>query len=82
MWPNPQETADIVTFTGEILHGKLIFLYSVCSITKTEMGENCWIKIVEYIHKNLTNMASIKRRYSNNGSRVGGEDKDKKNFLN
>ena len=23
MWPNPQETADLVTFTEEILDGKL-----------------------------------------------------------
>ena len=28
MWPNPQETADLVTFTEEILNGKLHFLYS------------------------------------------------------
>ena len=26
MWPNPQETADVVTFTEEILNGKLDFL--------------------------------------------------------
>ena len=25
MWPNPQETAGLVTFTEEILDGKLIF---------------------------------------------------------
>ena len=30
MWPNPQETADLVTFTEEILTGKLHFL---CSVT-------------------------------------------------
>ena len=29
MWPNPQETADLVTFTEEILDGKLHFLCSV-----------------------------------------------------
>ena len=29
MWPNPQETADLVTFTEEILNGKLHFLCSV-----------------------------------------------------
>ena len=29
MWPNPEETADLVTFTEEILNGKLHFLYSV-----------------------------------------------------
>ena len=26
MWPNPQETEDLVTFTEEILNGKLQFL--------------------------------------------------------
>ena len=26
MWPNPQETADLVVFTEEILNGKLQFL--------------------------------------------------------
>ena len=26
MWPDPQVTADLVTFTGEILNGKLHFL--------------------------------------------------------
>ena len=28
MWPNPQETSDLVTFTEEILNGKLHFLCS------------------------------------------------------
>ena len=26
MWPNPEETANLVTFTEEILNGKLHFL--------------------------------------------------------
>ena len=29
MWPNQQETEDLVTFTEEILNGKLHFLCSV-----------------------------------------------------
>ena len=29
MWPNPQENADLVTFTEEIVNGKLHFLCSV-----------------------------------------------------
>ena len=29
MLPNPQETSDLVTFTEEILNGKLHFLCSV-----------------------------------------------------
>ena len=28
MWPNPQETANLITFTEEILNGKLYFLFS------------------------------------------------------
>ena len=28
MWPNPRETADLVTFTEEFLNGKLHFLCS------------------------------------------------------
>ena len=28
MWPNPQFSADLVTFTEEILNGKFDFLYS------------------------------------------------------
>ena len=29
MWPDPQEPADLVTFTEEILNRTLEFLYSV-----------------------------------------------------
>ena len=35
MWPNPQETADLVTFTEEILNGKPHFLCSAYSINDT-----------------------------------------------
>ena len=35
--------------------------------TKTEMDENCRTTIVEYIHKNLTNIPSMTRKYSENG---------------
>ena len=33
MWPNPQETSDLVTVTEEILNGKLHFLCSVISVS-------------------------------------------------
>ena len=39
MWPNPQETTDLVTFTEEILNGKL-FLCSV--IYGSNINENCF----------------------------------------
>ena len=37
MWPNPQETADLVAFTEEILHGKLHFL---CNESYKDSQEN------------------------------------------
>ena len=36
MWPNPQETADLVIFTEEIHNGKLHF-YAVVGIIDTAM---------------------------------------------
>ena len=33
MWPISQETADLVTFTEEILKGKLNFLWSECQLS-------------------------------------------------
>ena len=39
MLPNPQETVDLVTFTEEILHGKLHFLCSATQINK-EIHDN------------------------------------------
>ena len=40
MWLNPQETADLVTFTEEILYGKLHFLCNVPkSLIKSKLFE-------------------------------------------
>ena len=35
MWPNPQETPDLVTFTEEILNGTLHFLCNDNSLNYT-----------------------------------------------
>ena len=37
MWPNTQETADLVTFTEEILNGKLLFCAGIlrCEMVET-----------------------------------------------
>ena len=40
MRPNPQETADLVTFTGEILNGKLHFLYSDLTFIISKFAED------------------------------------------
>ena len=41
MWPSAQETADLVTFTEEILNGKLHFL---CSARDLSASKNDRIK--------------------------------------
>ena len=47
MWPNPQKTADLVTFNDEILNGKLHFLCSadishLCKKPKTVPAVNIY----------------------------------------
>ena len=46
MWPNPKETADLVTFTEEILNGKLRFLCSDYSYEILKRYENCHINLI------------------------------------
>ena len=38
MWPNPQEKAYLITFTEEILNGKLHFVYSDADIENSIFG--------------------------------------------
>ena len=33
MWPNPQETTDLVTFTEEIFNGKFLFFFGQCILS-------------------------------------------------
>ena len=47
MWPNPQETAGLVTFTGEILNGKIDFL---CSVGKSQVLNVYFIQVTDYNH--------------------------------
>ena len=58
MWPNPQETADLVTFTEEILNGKFHFS---CS-------DSCWkpfLKLRKAPRKRVRekNMIWLKKRF-------------------
>ena len=43
MWPNPLETADLVTFTEEILNGKFIILQ--CTVAHKELED----KVIEVL---------------------------------
>ena len=44
MRPNPQETADLVTFTEEILNGKLNFLSSDACETVVKDSRKIWVE--------------------------------------
>ena len=49
MWPNPKETADLVTFTEEILNGKLHFL--CCEIGLKRLTKNVYDKDMSVANK-------------------------------
>ena len=44
MWPNPQKTADLVTFTEEILNAKLHFFSSVYTLLL--FWDFCWKSLI------------------------------------
>ena len=41
MWPNPQETADLVTFIEEILRKTLFFVQCIWQDPKHNLFGNC-----------------------------------------
>ena len=47
MWPNPQETAGLVTFTEKILNGKLHFLCSTTNFWHNKWSFPLWISVKE-----------------------------------
>ena len=57
MWPNPQETVDLVTFTVEILNGKLHFLRSgLFSYETVNVGKLPWLFVCLFCFASSTEM--------------------------
>ena len=57
MWPNPLETAGLVTFIEEILNGKLHFLFSVIKVsTLREVLSFADYYIMSYIGRTFENL--------------------------
>ena len=56
MWPNPQETVYSVTFTEEILNGKLHFL---CSVNSSLQGSSNFLHLLRvlqvFLQESFTN---------------------------
>ena len=69
MWPNPQFSADLVRFIGEILNRKLHFLYSVCklSMTPNHLKLLCtlewWTRILLLQVNCIANMSEFKQGF-------------------
>ena len=42
MWPNPQFSADLITFTEEILNGKFHLLCSTCIFSSNNAVAHNW----------------------------------------
>ena len=51
MWPNLQETVDLVTFTEEILNGKFHFFVQYKTLIFGTFGYEVHICHTSYIHK-------------------------------
>ena len=68
MWPNPQENADLVTFTEEILNGNFIFcaVYIVYIFgTAWNILAELWISDQSFNRNNLTpHMLKIWNNYA------------------
>ena len=49
MWPNPQFSAELVTFTGEILNGKFKVLYSVYFNANKKLAEFSYFPFMSFL---------------------------------
>ena len=58
MWPNPQETADLVTFTEQILNGKLHFLCSENLFMFNEAKIKNTMPQADILKRNLNNTST------------------------
>ena len=73
MWPNPQETADLVTFTEEIFNGKLHFL---CSVSLAFWFGTLDLNIVSSFHSTGISLYPRKHKASEFQMYSGGAERD------
>ena len=59
MWPDPQESADLVTFTEETLNGKLYFLCSMFAAELSTFTHVMFTLLLEHIRSNITNYQGL-----------------------
>ena len=56
MWPNPQFPADLITFTGEILNGKLHFLFSE---DYSDYQKSSFLNVINAMHQHTMAFAKL-----------------------
>ena len=62
MWPNPQKTADLVTFTEEIRIGKIHFLCSALAVFRclcSKDWEDLELVNYSYLYLHIENLQTI-----------------------
>ena len=62
MWPNLQETADLVTFTEEILMGNFIFCIAWLLHHTEAVARKCYMKNVALTKLNVPVSNFLKRK--------------------
>ena len=71
MWPNPQETVDLVTFTEEILNEKLHFLCSVRIYKQINFPfSDCFKKHLQIYFRKQPFRGILLKRYSENAQQI------------
>ena len=56
MWPNPQFPADLITFTGEILNGKIRFLFNE---DYSDYQKSSFLNVINAMHRHTIAFAKL-----------------------
>ena len=56
MWPNPQFPADLITFTGEILNGKIHFLFNE---DYSDYQTSSFLNVINAMHRHTIAFAKL-----------------------
>ena len=77
MWPNPQETVDLITFTEETLNGKLHFcvvIHSIIIFNTIKQNTNIFSQRHKFLTINLVNIELNVLKRNNKDNRITSID--------
>ena len=72
MWPNPQETVGLVTFTEETLNGKLfcVVIHSIIIFNTIKQNTNIFSQRHKFLTINLVNIELNVLKVNNKDNRI------------